>query len=245
MVALDLDVGADRPVTVRRDLDAAVRCLWVAIVAVCLLLGDGPEVAGVDGAGVDGGDRTPAVASATTAPSVSEALAKKGALALVHRATGEEEREREDRIRLHGARIFPFAMPLKSLTLAGVSRALASPLTLQTGAPAPRLEALAAQAPNPLSLEDLARAVGVDQQLLVRVSERRQPLPESLVRPIADALGETVGAVRGSADTTVALRFAPGVKLGQTFRPLPPDRCLGDPIYFRPLRSTRAVTFGA
>lgn len=136
-------------------------------------------------------------------------------------------------------------MPLKSLTLTGISRALASPITPRTGAPAPRLEALAAQAPNPLSLEDLARAVGVDQLLLARVSERRQPLPESLVRPIAVALGETEGAVRGSADTTVALSFAPGVRLGQTFRPLPPDRCIGDPIYLRPIRATRAVTFGA
>ena len=139
----------------------------------------------------------------------------------------------------------PLAAPLKSLTLPGVSRGVASALALQSGAPAPRLEVLAAQAPHPLSLEDLARHLGVDQQLLVRVSERRQPLPESLVRLIADALGESVGAVRGSADTTVALRFAPGVRLGQTFRPLPPDRCLGDPIYLRPVRATRAVTFGS
>lgn len=136
-------------------------------------------------------------------------------------------------------------MAFTKLSLPGLSVALKATLaTLLDGAPAPRLEALAAQAPNPLSLEDLARHLGVDQQLLVRVSERRQPLPESLVLPIATALGESVGAVRGSADTIVDLGFAPGVKLGQTFRPLPPDRCLGDPIYLRPVRATRAVTFG-
>lgn len=136
-------------------------------------------------------------------------------------------------------------MAFTKLSLPGLSVASRGTLSaLLVGASAPHLEALALAAPNPLSLEDLALSVGVDQQLLVRVSERRQPLPESLVVPIATALGESTGAVRGSADTTIDLGFAPGVRLGQTFRPLPPDRCLGDPIYLKPIRATRGVTFG-
>lgn len=136
-------------------------------------------------------------------------------------------------------------MPLAKLSIPSLSTASIETLGASLrSAPTPDLEKLAASAPTPLSLEDLARAVGVEQLLLARVSDRRQPLPESLVGPIARALGETEGAVRGSVDSTVALGFAPGVRFGPTHRPLPPDRCVGDPIYLRPVRATKAVTFG-
>lgn len=114
-------------------------------------------------------------------------------------------------------------------------------------APPPTLEQLALSAPNPLPLDDLALAVGVRPELLHRVSQGRQALPAQLVGPIAAALGVQPGEVAAAARSVseAASKILPGMTFGPgAMNPLPPDRLLGDPIYFRPVASTVPPAFG-
>lgn len=103
------------------------------------------------------------------------------------------------------------------------------------------LEELALTAPRPSALDDLADRCGAPRLLLHRVAARRQGLPRALVAPIAQLLGLRPGDVELSAGEVVE-----GSSLSDrtALTPFPPDRCLGDPVYQRPLAPTVYPTFG-
>jgi len=134
-------------------------------------------------------------------------------------------------------------LKIPALVLAQISDAVVAAVE-----PLPTLQDLALSAPNPTSLDDLAPAVGVRPELLHRVSRGRQPLPAQLVDPIAAVLGvqrgEVIGAAGAILDTGGSI--AEGISYGASaLIPLPPDRLLGDPIYFRPTATTAPVIFGS
>ena len=118
----------------------------------------------------------------------------------------------------------------------------ASVLASASAAPQPLLEQLAASAPTPLSLDDLAARVGCDPELLRRVAHRRQALPLQFVGPIARELGVSSAEVEVAAGRVLSLGRTVGQRVA---RGLPPDRLAGEPLYLRPVRPTVAPVFGA
>lgn len=121
--------------------------------------------------------------------------------------------------------------------------ALALRIPLLAGFTFPRrltLADLAAGAPIPTSLDDLAARIGVDPLLLHRVSQGRQPLPEQLVAPIARDLGSQPGEVRSAAGLVLSPRAS---RNARSLRPLPPDRLLGDALSQVPYRPTVPPAF--
>lgn len=134
-------------------------------------------------------------------------------------------------------------LPAATQSVIAVARSLGS---------LPNLERLALEAPNPMPLDDLAAAIGVRFELLHRVSHYRQPLPRRLVALIAAKLGVQSGEVEAAAtsvsDAGIVIRASTSTSVSfgaLAENPLPPDRCLGDAIYPRPLAATVAPTFGA
>lgn len=93
----------------------------------------------------------------------------------------------------------------------------------------PTFRALLAEAPVPWAdLAALAKHLGVDPILLERIANRRQPLPRSLARRIADAAGLDVGSVEAVVEVT-------SVETPIAYRSVPADRCWGDVLDFVPL----------
>lgn len=119
--------------------------------------------------------------------------------------------------------------------------------TLNTVAYAqPTLGSLAASAPTPATLDELALAVGVGRDLLLRVDARRQALPGWLVAPIAARLGVGRGEVRAAARVVLELAGfdrAFGTTERAAEAAYPPDRLLGEPLYPAPLVPTLPVIF--
>lgn len=139
------------------------------------------------------------------------------------------------------------AVPITTLKIPSVTLAELIEAAKPDFVPLPTLEELALTAPNPLPLDDLAVAVGVQPELLRRVSAGRQPLPAQLLPLVAARLGLQEGEVAGAARslTRAGDKLLPGLQLGErALTPLPPDRLLGDPIYLLPVTPTVPPAFG-